>query len=257
MSFSDIAKQVIEASFGQGPGNKQDKITYTVDVGLQDKARDATTAKATFEFSKPISLDMLNSKSPTMLSALMKSYDVQSDMDNISALFAKILGSDKALKSVGKKRTTGSVRVFLGDPANTAPQDNAAVRTITGRFASNLNMRSALELLAKHYLAMEMQKGSAHLKWRTGRFANSLKIKTLGVINTSGVDSVNPQANISYNYMRRPYAVFDPAVSTYHKLSLKPFSGARNPQRLIGEAIAKAARDLLYSKYEVTVREGT
>ncbi|MFP9219983.1 hypothetical protein, partial [Enterococcus faecalis] len=124
------------------------------------------------------------------------------------------------------------------------------------RFVSNSNMKIILEIVAKEYLIKDMKKAGAPLKFRTGRFANSLKIKDV-MLRDSETSKGSPELNVTYNYMTRPYSVFNPAVSTYRRLSLRPYPGARNPQKLIGEAIAKAARDLIHSRYKIKVNQGT
>lgn len=251
MELSDLARSIILEELGNPTGSKNERVEYTVTTGLLDPQRDyGRVSVINFKFSTPISEDYLQTSIPGIFKLLESQYDFEEDAQSVAIMFAKILGV-KNLKSVGKKRSTGSVMVSLGNPE--APQgDTLAIRAPSGRFVSNSNMSSMLELLAKAYLTKDMQSMGAPLKWRTGRFANSMKIDAL-TVNSQGKDV---EATIYYQYMTRPYAVFNPAVSTYRNLSMRPFAGARNPQKLIGEALAKAARDLIHSSYKIVTKEG-
>lgn len=253
MALSDLAKQIILQELSNKSGFKKDKVEYTVETGLKDPTRDGRVAKLSFKFSKPVSLDYLEGVTPKIFELISTNYDIEQEMESLAFAFARILGIG-SMKRIGKKRTIGSVNVSLGDPAEDDPDAaSGVIRGQSGMFVSNSNMMSMLEILSKMYLTQDMKKANAPLKWRTGRFANSLEVKSL-LIKTEGREV---QAIISYNYMTRPYSVFNPAISTYRKLSLRPFAGARNPQKLIGEALAKAARDLIHSKYKIKVQEGT
>lgn len=251
--LSDLAKQIILQELSNKSGFKRDKIDYVVETGLKDPTRDGRVAKLSFRFSKPVSLDYLEGVTPKIFELIQNNYNIEQEIDNLAIAFARILGIG-SMSKIGKKRTIGSVNVSLGDPQDDDPDAaSGVVRGHSGMFVSNSNMMSMLEILSKMYLTQDMKKASAPLKWRTGRFANSIEVKSLQ-LRTEGK---NIEAVISYNYMTRPYSVFNPAISSYRKLSLRPFAGARNPQKLIGEALAKAARDLIHSKYKIKVQEGT
>lgn len=253
MALSDLAKQIILQELSNPTGYKRDKVDYTIETGLQDPSRDGRIAKLTFKFSKPVSADYIESVTPKIFELINTSYDVDREIESLANVFARILGIGQ-MNKIGKKRTIGTVRVSLGDAADDDPDAFfGPVQGPSGMFVSNSNMMSMLEILGKMYLTQGMKKAGAPLKWRTGRFANSMEVKSLQIRG----EGKKIEAVISYNYMTRPYSVFNPAVSTYNRLSLTPFAGARNPQTLIGEALAKAARDLIHSRYNITVREGT
>lgn len=257
MSLSDAAKNIImkQLDTNKGGNTEPNKVTYTILTGLLNgKEKDGTVSSATFSFSKPVSMDLLNTQLPGILKHLSSSLSIDDmGIDTLNAAFTAIVGKNFKSK-VGRKRTSGTVQVNFGDPSDGEGNANPT-RGANGRFVSNSNMRSLLELLAKSYLIKDMQKAGAPLKFRTGRFANSLKIKELLIKdNDTGRP---PDLSVTYNYMLRPYSVFNPAVSTYRQLSLRPFRGARNPQKLIGEAIAKAIRDLIHSRYNAVVKQGT
>ncbi|QCW23747.1 putative tail completion protein [Erwinia phage KEY] len=257
MSFSDAAKDIIKKQLdvNKGGTSTMNKVTYTVVSGLLNgSAQDGTVASVSYKFNKPVSQDLLNTQLPGILKNLVASLDVQEDgLATLDAMFTSILGKGYG-KRVGRKRTSGNVAVNFGDAAD-AEGEAGAAQSVSGRFVSNSNMKSILEILAKSYLIKDMQKAGAPLKFRTGRFANSLKIKDVLLKDAEGKKP--PELNVTYNYMLRPYSVFNPAVSTYRGLSLRPFRGARNPQKLIGEAIAKAIRDIIHSRYRAVVKQGT
>ena len=55
--------------------------------------------------------------------------------------------------------------------------------------------------------------------------------------------------SLFYTYMLKPYSVFDPRFGNAKA------SQGRNPQRIIGEALEKAARDIIHAKYHVVVKQ--
>lgn len=254
MALSDIARQIIKEQLDINKGGSATKNTveYKVETGLTDSLRDGVAATVSFKFSKPVSEDLLNVQLTGIMKHISSSLDLEGDVGAINAMLMQIVGK-KGMARVGKKRTSGRVQVNFGDPED-AEGRAGAITGVSGKYVSNSNMKSVLELLAKSYLIRDMKAAGAPLKYRTGRFANSLKIKDLV---TKEEDKKAPEAHITYNYMLSPYSVFNPAVSTYRGLSLRPFRGARNPQKLIGEAIAKAMRDLIHSRYKAVVKQGT
>jgi hypothetical protein len=258
MSFSKAAREVIKKQLDNGASgqNAANSVTYAIKTGLKDPSRDGSVASVSFKFSKPVSEDLLESKSDLILSYMSANLDISGDLGIVEALFNQILPKNGSAKSkrMKKETSTGIISVKFGDPQDSDGTLPNAVTGANGRFVSLLNLRSLLELLAKEYLIQEMRRGGAPLKYRTGRFANSLKVKNISYSDTQGT---LPQLNINYGYMTRPYSVFNPAVSTYRKLSLRPYAGARNPQRLIGEALTKAARKLIHSRYNISISQGT
>lgn len=253
MALGDLTRKIVKEQLESAgaTANKKNTVVYTVETGLQDTTRDGTVAVTSFKFSKPVSEDYLNVRADSILKAVTASLDITGDTGILENLIREVAGKGS---KVGRKRSTGRVEVNFGDPTD-ADGYEGSVTGASGRFVSNTNMRSILELVAKEYLIKDMKKSGAPLKYRTGRFANSLKIKDLLI--SEQVGSNQPNLQVTYNYMVNPYSVFNPAVSTYRGLSLRPYAGARNPQKLIGNAIAKAARDLIHSRYKIRVNQGT
>ena len=255
MALGDLARQIVKEQLdvmGGGGHSSKNTVIYTAET--MDTHKDGTIGKVSFRFTKPVSEDLLNVRTSSILRAVSSSLNLDGDVGVIDNLLKGITGKKSA---IGRKRSTGRVEVNFGDPSDADNGYSGAISGASGRFVSNTNLRALLELVAKEYLVKDMKKAGAPLKYRTGRFANSLKIKDVLLRETEGSSSKNPDLNITYNYMLKPYSVFNPAVSTYRGLSLRPFPGARNPQRLIGEAIAKAARDLIHSRYRIRVNQGT
>lgn len=256
MSFSNAARDIIKKQLDNGASgqNNANSVTYSIKSGLQNPERDGKIASVSFKFTKPVSKDLLDSKANVILQYLSMNLDLQGDLGVVDALFNQILPKGGAKRKTKKgKQGSGTINVKFGDPQDSDGAPPGSVNGANGRFISILNLKSLLELTAKEYLIRDMKRAGAPLKYRTGRFANSLKIKNVTYTDTQGT---LPTLNVDYNYMTRPYSVFNPAVSTYRRLSLRPYAGARNPQRLIGEAIAKAARKLIHSRYRVSIGQG-
>lgn len=253
MALGDLARQIVKEQLDiMSGGSHSTKNTVIYNAETMDNHKDGTIGKVSFRFTKPVSEDLLNVRTSSILKAVSSSLNLEGDVGVIDNLLNSITGKKS---KIGRKRSTGRVEVNFGDPSDADNGYAGAISGASGRFVSNTNLRALLELVAKEYLVKDMKKAGAPLKFRTGRFANSLKIKDVLLREDAG--SKNPDLNITYNYMLKPYSVFNPAVSTYRGLSLRPFPGARNPQKLIGEAIAKAARDLIHSRYRIRVNQGT
>ena len=253
MALGDLARQIVKEQLdimSGGSHSTKNTVVYTAET--MDNHKDGTIGKVSFRFTKPVSEDLLNVRTSSILKAVSSSLNLEGDVGVIDNLLNSITGKKS---KIGRKRSTGRVEVNFGGPSDADNGYAGAISGASGRFVSNTNLRALLELVAKEYLVKDMKKAGAPLKFRTGRFANSLRIKD--VLLREGAGAKNPDLNITYNYMLKPYSVFNPAVSTYRGLSLRPFPGARNPQKLIGEAIAKAARDLIHSRYRIRVNQGT
>lgn len=235
---------------------EKQKVGVDYDI-VTTSTRGNDVATATIRLSKPIPEKDIN-----------VSDVLQGIGDSIRAeqlgIFDSILVQSGIKKSkVGKKKTSGSVEVITGIDGEVGEDSyKDGIRGAGGRFISNTNLRSMLELAAKKYLIESMRKPSAPLKHRTGRFANSLKItdvvkdKETQVRTSRPASKKNkPRVSILYTYMTYPYATFDPKVSNRPEMYMRPSYGARNPQVHIGNAIAKAARDILYSGYQVKVNQ--
>lgn len=223
-----------------------DKRKVVYEVTTKDTRLDPTVSTISFRFNKPIPEADAKERGTHVLKSIADSLDTQ-QLGIVNAILAQY----GLIKSVGKKRTRGSVQVHFGDYLEEGRA--IGINTVKGKLISELNLRSLLEIAAKDYLIRDMKAASAPLKYRTGRFANSLDIRSVRIQDAD--TGRKPNLSIFYSYMTYPYATFDPMKSTRPAMYERPSYGARNPQKLIGEAIAKAARDIIHSRYRINVRE--
>ena len=88
--------------------------------------------------------------------------------------------------------------------------------------------------------AIRMNMKRPALVYRTGRFANSVKVIIV---------KRNPNCSLTafYDYQTRPYSVFDPSISHYNNLS----SEERNPQKIIGDSIRSIASGIMKDRYTI------
>lgn len=223
--------------------SKKHKVTYTTTLD-DTRGSEGTARSYSFIFSSPIAETGLEDSS--LFADLNNGLDAQS-LGVVSNVLAE-LGFDT--QKVGKQSSKGSVEVeYETEDEELEEETNLAIRTKTGRFMSKPAFSALLELLTKQYMMKEMTKGAPILVNRTGRFINSASIFQVNVLPPK-TSKGRQELLIAYKYMNNPYKVFDPTSG--NKLA----SNARNPQRIIGEAIAKAARDITSEKYyEISVGE--
>lgn len=145
---------------------------------------------------------------------------------------------NKSVKG-GKKRGTGSVG-GKGRKAAMAVTAGSAVRRKKGKRAkgtSGTPSRTAtspiaLRNLLNEALPSEVAKNmvSPALRYRTGRFANSVRVENLVLGPRGGL-------HIDYTYMRDPYETFEPGN--------KQGSTTRDPKKLIGKSIREISVGIL------------
>lgn len=224
-------------------GNKQ-YINY--EVSTKDSRAGSELATISFKLSKPLPEAEAASRGKHILSKVAASLDAR-QLGVVDALLAQYGLGPK----VGKKKTVGTVQVRLGDHLEEGR--SVGINTVKGKLISATNIKSLLEIAAKNYLIADMQKANAPLKYRTGRFANSLDVSSVRLQDNSIGET--PHLSIFYTYMTYPYATFDPMKSTRPAMYTRPSYGARNPQLLMGNALAKAARDIIHTRYRIDVRQ--
>jgi hypothetical protein len=167
---------------------------------------------------------------------------------NLKELAAVIAGAE----SIGNKRTYQHTMDYsTGAPVDESTLEGGQhlVEVKSGKYRRIGTLRPLLEELFKLYVVKDMTRRGAPLKFQTGRFANSAEITSF---KASTRNSKTPYLSLAYTYMVAPYSVFDPAQSNYRGLS----SVGRNPQRILGQALRKAATDLISSRYKITIVEG-
>ncbi|QIG66337.1 tail completion or Neck1 protein [Vibrio phage Athena] len=245
MAISQMLENIIRRELDDR-SSKGTKRQVKYDVQTDDTREESNVATISFKFSKPLAQAEASDRGKNVLAGVAKNLNTH-QLGIVDAILAQY----GLTKSVGRKRARGTVNVRLGDYLEEGR--SLGVNTVKGKMISQTNLRSLLEILAKDYLIRDMKKANAPLKYRTGRFANSLDVRSVRIQDTD--TGRKPELSIFYNYMTYPYATFDPKKSTRPAMYNRPSYGARNPQVLIGDALAKAARDIIHSRYRIDIRE--
>lgn len=237
-----LAEESAKATKGSKLPVKRGKVEYSVVTGDRRKyASEHTVSEVTFSVSQ----GALNA--PVAVSAMNKIAEYL-DIDDIGAV-DNILASFGFGKEPKTKREAGTTEIkYTYDPEVVGSKyrsgrTDIGIQTTSGKFTSATNLRSLLQILVKKYILEDMTRDSAPLKYRTGRFANTVELKN------PALSPKATQVSLFYTYMLHPYSVFDPRFG--NKLA----SRGRNPQRIIGEALEKAARDIIHAKYHVVIRQ--
>lgn len=245
MSISKLMQDIIKKELDDraSKGTKR-QVSYTVET--QGQRTDADIATISFKFNKPIANEEARVRSKNILRDVADSLDLRK-LGVVDAILSQYALRGK----VGRKRTSGNVQVRLGDYLEEGRA--LGINTVSGKLISENNLKGLLELVAKDYLIRDMKNLSAPLKYRTGRFANSLDVRGVRLLDNE--KGRRPEMSIFYTYMTYPYATFDPKKSSRPEMYRRPFYGARNPQKHIGSALAKAARDIIHSRYNIQIKE--
>ena len=241
--FAKILAQEADKAVKTNKGDvKRGKVEYSVITGDRRKyASEHTISEVSFTVSQG-ALD-----APVAVSAMSKIAEYL-DIDDIGAV-DNILASFGFGKEPKTKRSSGSTTIkYTEDPdvvgaKYRSGRTDIGIQTTSGKFTNATTLRSLLQILVKKYILEDMTRLVAPLKYRTGRFANTVELKN------PALSPKATQVSLFYTYMLRPYSVFDPRFGNA-KASL-----GRNPQRIIGEALEKAARDIIHAKYHVVVRQ--
>ena len=237
-----VAQEADKATKGKGALIKKGKVEYTVVTGDRRKFASEHTVS---EISFVVTQGALNA--PVAVSAMSKVAEYL-DVDDIGAVDS-ILASFGFGKEPKTKREAGSTTIkYTEDPdvvgaKYRSGRTDIGIQTTSGRFSNATNLRSLLQILVKKYILEDMTRANATLKYRTGRFANTVELKT------PALSPKATQVSLFYTYMLHPYSVFDPRFG--NPLA----SSGRNPQRIIGEALEKAARDIIHARYNIVIRQ--
>lgn len=237
-----LAQEADKATKGSKNTTKKGKVEYTVVTGDRRKFASEHTVS---EISFTVSQGALSA--PVAVSAMSKIAEYL-DIDDIGAV-DYILASFGFGKEPKTKREAGSTTIkYTEDPdvvgaKYRSGRTDVGIQTTSGKFTNATNLRSLLQILVKKYILEDMTRGDAPLKYRTGRFANTVELKT------PALSPKTTQVSLFYTYMLHPYSVFDPRFGN-------PLATpGRNPQRIIGEALEKAAKDIIHAKYRVVIRQ--
>ena len=243
LDILEVAKQAFDKD--EGPTTKVD---YELDFENPRDGEILSTLR--FKLGKPITQEKADQIVEEMFPLLSSTLGLEA-----AAQIAARLVEKQGIRSKKEKLKSTFNAEFLDTPLNNVAEERAgAARSASGRFVSQMNLKASLELLMKENMLATMTSPSAGtgpesaLKYRTGRLLNSANI-----VSVSVPESVDGTMSIYYRYMVYPYQVFDPKNTQSPDNGLA--SNMRNPQKLIGDALASAARRLLSKRYKFIIRQ--
>ena len=221
-----------------------EEVPYTYSIVLASNREEKTGTAITFAFKKPI--DMSATTADSIASSVLGVLDTE-NLEYVDSILNQLRLTKKPLS--GRKTGNGTIKIGASAVAD-AGDFRAGIQLVNGRFTSATDLRALLKLLTIKYVMEEMRSPSTRgLRYRTGRFASSVDLFPIAMRKDSPT-----RLSLFYTYMLYPYATFDPLVSTQPWL-LK--GGDRNPQKLIGEALLKAAKEVVHARYSFDIRQGT
>jgi hypothetical protein len=158
-----------------------------------------------------------------------------------SALTAKVSPSSSALVNIEvfSKKKAPPVKSSSG-PQKTQkvqqPKGLSRFKDLRGRFTSTTSISNLINLSLKDQIKKNMGKGHSKslLNYRTGRLASSAKV-------TNIIRHRDDTLSIFYNYMRYPYATFEPE-------GLQGSPKTRDPKLLISKSIREIAATMVGNK---------
>jgi len=167
----------------------------------------------------------------------------------IEALALKLAG----VTDLGNRRASRqNIAYALGDSGGDSTDPEGSSSTLVemrdGSKRRTTTLQPLLREIMQRYATNDMTRPNAPLKFRTGRFVKSTDVTRISTVKVSGGRDT---LSLFYTYMLQPYEVFDPAISSYRGLS----SAGRNPQRIIGQALQNAAKDVISDRYNLNIRQ--
>lgn len=167
---------------------------------------------------------------------------IQTGEDILISAISQTFGKTSVSGRPSKKKPSNNARKVLGVQVSEAVPvlgvSKAGRFTNNGKFVSSANIMTILNNLIATYVHRHM--GRPELIWRTGRFANSVKIV--------GITATRAQAvQATYTYMLYPYQTFEPGFK-------QGFRGY-DPRRLITKAIRAMMAEVFSVQNVSTIRE--
>lgn len=166
---------------------------------------------------------------------------IQTGEDILLAAIEKAFGKVSVNNKPNKKRSGNATKVLgvqVSEAVPTLGVSKAGRFTNNGKFVSSANIMTILNNLISLYVHRHM--GRPELIWRTGRFANSVKIVGLTATRAQAVQA-------TYTYMLYPYQTFEPGFK-------QGFRGY-DPRRLITKAIRAMMAEVFSVQNVSTIRE--
>ena len=213
--------------------------SVTEGIALEDsRSPQVSRAEVSFKFSKPVVSD------PKVVGELLskvKDSVVSGQLEVIQGILQS-LGLQEQVSGYSTT-TTSNLNIGKYGRYRKPSKKSDTLRDGRGRFVSEINLRNALKLASIAHVVKDMKnKANGGLVYRTGRLQLSMDLKPLTLKNN--------KLSIFYTYMVRPYAVFDPTLSSDPKAT-----SARNPQRMFAEQIDAQARQLGLTRYKLDIKQ--
>jgi hypothetical protein len=244
MSFSSFAKEVLGKALNyssKGKSKQDNNVEYL--ITFTSSRDDPDIAEMRFIFKKPIKESTINGNEFTNL---INKYIDQRQLGIIDNILFKY-----GLQSVGSKnpsKESGSINIPYDNQDTIKEEEIEAlptIRLVSGRFISIAGFTALLSLRMRENMMAHMTSPGPQLHNRTGRFIATSNIDLIRVGNVLGKKTLQ----VFYDYKRYPYETFDPDGPN----SLGLASEARNPRRIIGEAIIKSIQELADPSYKIEV----
>lgn len=166
---------------------------------------------------------------------------IQTGEDILLAAIEKAFGKTSVNNRAARKSSGNATKVLgvqVSEAVPTLGVSKAGRFTNNGKFVSSANIMTILNNLISLYVHRHM--GRPELIWRTGRFANSVKIVGLTATRAQAVQA-------TYTYMLYPYQTFEPGFK-------QGFRGY-DPRRLITKAIRAMMAEVFSVQNVSTIRE--
>ena len=257
MAFSKGADAIVELAKGlfEDPnGTSTNTVKYVAEFN-DSRSSESGSMTLTYTLKKPISEEELDKDFEKYFSKISGELG-NTGADLIASTLLRKQGftaEDISLSSL-KGTLDIAFNEEIADEVGTGV--NVGIQPAKGRLTSQRTMRNLLETLMKENMLKEMTSPLAGtgrnspLRNRTGRFVASSQVDYLTVLNNrEGKQTLS----LYYKYMIYPYQVFDPVHTLSPDMNLA--SRARNPQRIIHSALAKAAKTLLGDRYHITIKQ--
>lgn len=256
MGFSRIFNNIIRSVFSskEDDAPKQSKIVSQTQRDASDRL-DETVSESHMRFQGGIKEEDLKPYRENMVSGIVTAMN-RKKLTIIDTIMANLTGKKKVPEDVATNEIQGYVPLEkFEEEAEPKTTLYNKIQLKDGRFVSPSHLRAILERATISQLSSDMSRPSAPLKYRTGRFANSVRIDSIYVTQDGFLSNNKENIHVDYSYMESPYSVFDPSVSTYRGLSLRPYRGARSPTRLIPKAMETARLDLISPRYDFFINK--
>ncbi|CAM0079136.1 tail completion or Neck1 protein [Vibrio phage D51] len=257
MAFSAQGDLIVELAKGlfEDP-DAEGKNTIQYKAEFRDNRSDATLMTLTYKLKKPITEEELDKDFATFFDKISKELGGKGS-DVIASTLLTRQGFTK--KDIQLSTQQGVMDVSFNEDIEEESSTgvNVGIQPKKGRLVSQLTMRNLLETVMKENMLAAMTSPSAGkgrdtiLRNRTGRFVNTTNLDKLTVRNNG--KNKKQTLSLYYKYMIYPYQVFDPLHTQSPQMNLA--SRARNPQRIIHTALAKAAKTLLGDRYTISIQQ--